>query len=51
MAYEPEDVVPRSGIYKVLHDPMHAAPHEATCIEGKKFLPRAIVVTIPRLLL
>jgi hypothetical protein len=39
MAYKPGDVVPESGIYKVLHDPKHAAAHEVTCIEGRRFPP------------
>lgn len=39
MAYKPGDTVPESGIYKVTHDPKHAATHEVTCIEGKTFPP------------
>ena len=39
MAYKPGDVVPESGIYRVTHDPKHAAAHQVTCIEGKKFPP------------
>jgi hypothetical protein len=39
MAYKPGDIVPESGIYRVKHDPKHAAAHEVTCIEGKKFPP------------
>jgi hypothetical protein len=39
MAYKPGDVVPKSGIYRVTHDPKHAAAHEVTCIEGRRFPP------------
>lgn len=37
--YKPGDKVPRSGIYKVTHDPRHAAEHEVTCVYGKRFPP------------
>ena len=33
------DDVPDSGIYKVIHDPIHAQEHEVTCVYGKKFPP------------
>jgi hypothetical protein len=36
--FEPGDVVPKSGIYRVIHD-RHAQPHEVTCIYGKVFPP------------
>lgn len=39
MAYEPGDIVPESGIYRVTHDLRHAEPHEVTCIEGRRFPP------------
>jgi len=39
MAYKPHDIVPESGVYKVTHDPKHAANHEVTCIEGNHFPP------------
>ena len=39
MAYKPGDVVPKSGIYEVTHDPKHAQSHQVTCIAGKKFPP------------
>jgi hypothetical protein len=35
--YKPRDNVPRSGIYKITHDPNHAKEHEVTCIIGKIF--------------
>jgi hypothetical protein len=50
MAYKPGDVVPESGIYRVTHDPKHAAAHQVTCIEGKKF-PRVEAATIQDLFL
>ena len=37
--FKPDDVVPTSGIYRVLHDPKHAQEHEVTCISGKRFPP------------
>ncbi len=37
--YKPGDDVPKSGIYKVIHDPKHTADHEVTCIYGRKFPP------------
>ena len=37
--FKPGDEVPRSGIYKVIHDPEHAQQHEVTCIYGRKFPP------------
>jgi hypothetical protein len=37
--YKPGDEVPKSGIYKVVHDNKHAEEHEVTCIIGKKFSP------------
>jgi hypothetical protein len=36
--FEPGDAVPKSGIYRVIHD-HHTQPHEVTCIYGKVFLP------------
>jgi hypothetical protein len=37
--FEPGDVVPKSGIYRVIHDLGHTQPHEVTCIYGKRFPP------------
>lgn len=37
--YKPGDEVPKSGIYRVIHDPRHAEEHEVTCVYGKKFPP------------
>ncbi|MFL6672801.1 MAG: hypothetical protein ACJ8LG_05850 [Massilia sp.] len=37
--YSPGDVVPKSGIYKVVHDSEHAAQHEVTCVYGEPFPP------------
>lgn len=37
--YKPGDKVPRSGIYKVVHDTTHHEDHEVTCIFDKKFPP------------
>jgi hypothetical protein len=34
--FEPGDVVPKSGIYRVIHD-QHTQPHEVTCIYGNLF--------------
>ena len=35
--FEPGDVVPKSGIYRVIHDHRHAQQHEVTCIYGNVF--------------
>jgi hypothetical protein len=37
--YKPGDKVPKSGIYKVIHDPNHDEEHEVTCIIGAPFPP------------
>ena len=37
--FKPGDTVPRSGIYKVVHDPNHATSHEVTCVYNKTFPP------------
>lgn len=31
--------MPRSGIYKVVHDTQHTQPHEVTCVFGEPFPP------------
>lgn len=33
------ETVPRSGIYKVVHDLNHSEEHEVTCVYGRKFPP------------
>jgi len=38
-AYKPGEKVPKSGIYRVTHDTVHAQPHDVTCIYGKTFPP------------
>ena len=37
--YKPGEEVPKSGIYKVVHDTQHAEEHEVTCIIGTPFPP------------
>jgi hypothetical protein len=37
--FKPHQSVPVSGIYTVIHDPVHAQQHDVTCIEGKPFPP------------
>lgn len=37
--FKPGDIVPHSGIYRVLHDTHHRSEHEVTCVYGKKFPP------------
>jgi hypothetical protein len=37
--YKPGDEVPKSGIYRVVHDVEHSEEHEVTCIIGKEFPP------------
>ena len=36
--YEPGEIVPQSGVYRITHDPTHAdMPHEVTVIKGRRF--------------
>jgi hypothetical protein len=37
--FKPGDEVQASGIYDVIHDPVHTARHQVTCVYGKKFPP------------
>jgi hypothetical protein len=37
--FKPGDKVPKSGIYKVVHDPKHAVEHEVTCVIAETFPP------------
>lgn len=38
LEYKPGDVVPRSGVYRFVHDPNHAAePEEITAVQGELF--------------
>jgi len=37
--FKPGQSVPQSGIYDVLHDPIHAKPHQVTCVYGEPFPP------------
>jgi hypothetical protein len=37
--FKPGEEVPHSGIYKVVHDPVHSKEHEVTCVYGKRFPP------------
>lgn len=37
--FKPGELVPHSGIYRVIHDPNHTQEHEVTCVYGKKFPP------------
>lgn len=37
--YKPGEKVPKSGIYKVVHDRNHAQEHEVTCVMGEVFPP------------
>jgi len=37
--FKPGDEVPKSGIYRVVHDNNHAAEHEVTCVIGEPFPP------------
>jgi hypothetical protein len=35
--YKPGQIVPRSGVYTITHDPVHAEmPHEVTVIKGRR---------------
>ena len=35
--YKPGDVVPKSGVYRFVHDPGHAEPEEITAVQGELF--------------
>lgn len=37
--FKPGQKVPQSGIYDVLHDPVHAQKHQVTCVYGEPFPP------------
>ena len=37
--YKPGDKVPKSGIYKVVHDTVHDEEHEVTAVLGEPFPP------------
>ena len=38
LEYKPGDVVPKSGVYRFVHDPDHAAePEEITAVKGELF--------------
>ncbi len=38
--YKPGQEVPKSGLYKVVHDPNHTTQeHEVTCVIGERFPP------------
>ena len=37
--FKPGQEVPNSGIYRVVHDPVHSQEHEVTCVYGKVFPP------------
>ncbi len=45
--YGPGDRVPTSGIYRVDHEPAHAAAHEVTCVFGRAF-PECIACKKPK---
>ncbi len=37
--FKPGQECPRSGIYRVVHDPKHDQEHEVTCVYSKPFPP------------
>ncbi len=37
MLYKPTDRVRYSGLYVVVHDPVHSEAHEVTCVKGRQF--------------
>jgi hypothetical protein len=37
--FEPGQKVPQSGIYDVIHDPVHIKKHQVTCVYGDPFPP------------
>lgn len=36
-AFKPGDIVPKSGIYRVVHDLEHRKEHEVTVVKGETF--------------
>ena len=48
--FKPGKTVEASGIYRVIHEPYHAPPHEVTCVYGKSF-PRCQRCANPRFVL
>jgi hypothetical protein len=37
--FKPGDKVPHSGIYDVIHDPVHTQRHQVTCVYNDTFPP------------
>jgi hypothetical protein len=37
--FKPGQIVQASGIYDVIHDPVHEAKHQVTCVYGNPFPP------------
>jgi hypothetical protein len=37
--FKPGQTVEASGIYDVIHDPVHAKQHQVTCVYGDPFPP------------
>jgi hypothetical protein len=37
LEYQPGDVVPKSGVYRFVHDPDHAEPEEISAVKGELF--------------
>jgi hypothetical protein len=37
LEYKPGDVVPKSGVYRFVHDPDHAQPEEISAVKGELF--------------
>ena len=35
--YQPGDIIEKSGIYHVTHDPAHVEQHDVTCLAGTVF--------------
>jgi hypothetical protein len=42
--FKPGEIVPQSGVYRIIHDPVHAdMPHEVTVIKGRRFTTCRVV--------
>jgi hypothetical protein len=37
--FTPGEIVPISGLYRVVHHQVHESEHEVTCLRGEKFPP------------
>lgn len=51
LTFTPGEIVPCSGIYKVIHDADHGAAHEVTAVQGERFPPCRLCGRHPQFIL